>query len=461
MYRTLSWAILAVCVAVCICACSSDTLTVEYAQEGVKVVPGKVDGVTCKVNGTHVLVVNDDTVNRITVRLTGDCPDGSFTYQGRKMLTLRLDNLHLTCKDGAAIHLKNKKRTVVEVVDDTENTLVIEACEDTVNHKSSAFFAKDHVDFTGKGRLEVSALGQGCVGMRVKGRMQLDEATLVVRTMGESRKQYSVSREPFHGPFPPGFDPDKLPPLPPPSDGKPGMPPPPLSDGKPGMPPPKLKYVDAPKGVKVGKTLTVNSGSISVVTQKQGAEGIEAKNGVVINGGTVYVKSVDDAISSGGHIFINGGDVTAWSTSNDGVDSNCDDVGAITITGGTVRAMSQNGPPEEGLDCDFAPLVFGGGCVLSIGAGIGDMPSVPTNDTARQPVLLLIGLDVTEGDTVSVYDETGGEPLATFPDMPFSYSHSSSILTFPGIHVGSTYTIKSGNKTHKATVNENFTVVRL
>ena len=96
------------------------------------------------------------------------------------------------------------------------------------------------------------------------------------------------------------------------------------------------------------------------------------------------------------NIEFNGAEVIARSTGNDAVDAN--PAGGffppfggngdqavepvIIITGGTVYAWSQVGSPEEGLDCDFAPLAIRGGTVFSVGGSIGDAPSVPTNETA-------------------------------------------------------------------------------
>jgi hypothetical protein len=80
---------------------------------------------------------------------------------------------------------------------------------------------------------------------------------------------------------------------------------------------------------------------------------------------------------------------------------------AIVISGGTVYAWSQVGSPEEGLDCDFAPLVVEGGKVFSVGGGMGEMPSVPSNEHAKQPTALLIGLNIVKNEPVSIYDEGG------------------------------------------------------
>ena len=143
----------------------------------------------------------------------------------------------------------------------------------------------------------------------------------------------------------------------------------------------------------------------------RGAEGIEGKEGVILNDGQVTVNAVDDAINANAAIEFNGAQVVAISTSNDAVDANLAGAffmpfgggnqnqqqdPAIIITAGTVFAWSQVGAPEEGLDCDFSPIAISGGRVFSVGAGMGEMPSVPTTYTAKQPTALLIGIDIAE-----------------------------------------------------------------
>ena len=60
------------------------------------------------------------------------------------------------------------------------------------------------------------------------------------------------------------------------------------------------------------------------------------------------------------------------------------------------------GSPEEGLDCDFSPIVIEGGSIFSVGGGMGEMPSVPTNATAKQPTVLLIGLNITKDEPITI-----------------------------------------------------------
>ena len=78
----------------------------------------------------------------------------------------------------------------------------------------------------------------------------------------------------------------------------------------------------SPKGIKADGNVTINGGNIKVTTTGNGAEGIESKNVLTINDGTIVVNSCDDAINSSSHMYIKGGDVTVVATDNDGLDSN-------------------------------------------------------------------------------------------------------------------------------------------
>lgn len=508
------------CVWACLCyAGHASDVNVVFRGEKATVKQEVKDSVSVTVEGAHVSIISTYQAHKLTVRLSGESNDGQVILQTVGKAKMKLDNLNLTSQEGAPLWLKNKKKVELVAVDGTKNTLTIAACNDTVNHKAAVIWAKDKLKFSGKGTLNVLATGDGCKGIRSKDNITIEELTLVVKTTGnnlgekenpfggggmppfdfnnlteeqkahfeEMRKRFEEMMQNGEGfPMMGGFGGFGPPPQRGDSVGEGGGfggfggfgPPPMMGDGEGGgMPFGKHKYIGTAKGIKSQKKVIVNSGNVTVTTASAGAEGIEGKEGVVLNGGTVHVTAVDDAINANARIEFNGADVVAISTTNDAVDANLVDFfaggfggffggggenqnndPAIIISGGKVYAWSQTGPPEEGLDCDFSPLEVSGGTVFSVGAGMGDMPSVPTNETAKQATVLLVGINITKDEPIRIYDDKG--KLIETVTVPFSLQRSSSIVTCDKFRVGGNYTVKTLNYEKSFSINENFTVVR-
>jgi len=485
-------------------ACHAEDITVRFDGSQAKVTQTKKDSVSVTVDGASVNIVSLYESHKRTLTLKGRSDNGQLVLKTNGKAKVTLDNLNLTSQEGAPLHLKNKKKVEIVAAKGTENTLTITTCKDTANHKAATIWAKDKLLFSGKGTLNLIATGDGCRGIKSKKDITIEDITLNVTTSGDN-----LGEKPF-GP-PEGF-PDM------PEGGFPGMP----EGGFPGMPeggfsmprdsirrfgpppgflggrPPfgemrpeigdsieggfpempegggfggKHKYVASTKGIASKGKVIVNSGNVSVRTSTAGAEGIEGKEGVVFNGGNVDVLATDDAVNAGACIEFNGANVIARSMGNDAVDSNPksgffspfgkneqSDEPAIVIRGGTVYAWSQVGSPEEGLDCDFAALVVEGGKVFSVGGGMGEMPSVPTNETAKQPTVLLIGMGIVKDEPINIYAE-GGKLLENLT-IPFSLRRSASLVSSPSFKLGGTYTVKTKGYEKTFTLKENFTTVR-
>ena len=414
--------------------CLAEDITIRYNGSQAKVTQTKKDSVSVTIDGATVNVESLYESHKLTLLLKGNSDDGQLILKTNGKAKVTLDNLSLTSQEGAPLHLKNKKKVEVVAAKGTENTLTITACNDTANHKAATIWAKDKLLLSGKGTLNIIATGDGCRGIKSKKDITIEDITLNVTTSGnnlgekpfgppggmppfnpddipeEMKKQFEEMRKQFEDmkpqggfPGPPGGRPDFGRMRPEMGDSLefdfPEMP----EDGGFGG---KHKYVASTKGIASKGKITINSGNVSVRTSTAGAEGIEGKEGVVFNGGNVDVLATDDAVNAGDCIEFNGASVIARSTGNDAVDSNPksgffspfgnneqSEEPAIIIRGGTVYAWSQVGSPEEGLDCDFAALVIEGGKVFSVGGGMGEMPSVPTNENAKQPTALLIGLE--------------------------------------------------------------------
>ena len=455
------------------------------------------EDITIHYNGSKAKVtqtIKDSVKVKLTLLLTGKSNDGQLVLKTAGKAKVKLNGLNLTSQEGAPIELKNKKKVEIVAVKGTKNTLTVTACKDTANHKGAVIWAKDKLLLSGKGTLNVIATGDGCRGIKTKKDITIEELTLNITTSGDN-----LGEKPFGmgGGFPgmPGMPNDSIM-----RNGFPGFPGggmpnfgggemPNFGGGFPGFGnreendedgeeggmggfAGKHKYVASTKGIASKGKITINSGKVTVRTSTAGAEGIEGKEGVVFNGGDVDVLSTDDAINANACIEFNGAHVIARSKGNDAVDSNPkngffmpfggnnnqEQDTAIIIRDGAVYAWSQVGSPEEGLDCDFAALVVEGGKIFSVGGGMGEMPSVPTNATAKQPTVLLIGAQVAKDEPITISDEKG--TVLDTVTVPFSMKRSASLVSSPAFKVGGTYTVKTKDYEKTFTITENFTTVR-
>ena len=122
----------------------------------------------------------------------------------------------------------------------------------------------------------------------------------------------------------------------------------------------KLHKYDAAIESLVSLNFNGDSGVLNLVSDN---EGIETKMHMTINGGTLNIKSADDALNAGedGVSVITINDGTVWADSNegmegDGIDSN----GWLVINGGSVNAFGNSDSMDSGLDSDKGVYINGG-----------------------------------------------------------------------------------------------------
>lgn len=163
-------------------------------------------------------------------------------------------------------------------------------------------------------------------------------------------------------------------------------------------------------------------------------EGIEAKDTLYINGGTIYAVTTDDTLNAGKAIVVNGGYVYARSTANDSIDSN----GTIEINGGTVITMSSS--REQAFDCDN-DIYFSYTGGTFVGAGNGN--NMPKGNGTTAHSIAYGNRTFYAGDQIAVLDSEGN--VVTGFIVPYEVPTLTSIVFGSELfEEGKSYTIALG-----------------
>ena len=211
------------------------------------------------------------------------------------------------------------------------------------------------------------------------------------------------------------------------------------------------------KAIKVGGAATIYGGTTNVHTSTSGAEGLESKTQINIEGGQHYFKCYDDCINSAGKIFFNGGVTVCFSNGNDAVDSNAGTAGAITIGNGVAFAYTTKGSPEEGFDCDNNSYIriTGTGIGISAGGNQGGGGGWPGGGGSSYTISGAVqgykfytssySFQAGRYYTLSNTSGTGGSNLVTF-SFEANCSSNLALITATGMVSGQTYYVKYGTQ---------------
>lgn len=205
------------------------------------------------------------------------------------------------------------------------------------------------------------------------------------------------------------------------------------------------------KAIKAICAVTIYGGQTEVYTKSSGAEGLESKTSIDIQGGKHYFQCYDDCLNSAGKISFNGGVTVCYSNGNDAVDSNAGTTGAITIGDGVAFAYTTKGSPEEGFDCDNNSYIQITGTGIGISAGgsqggggggpWGGNSSGNTISNAKQGYAFVTSsISYSKGRYYTLADASGNN-LVTY-SFEAACSSNLALFTATGMTKNSSYNVK-------------------
>lgn len=421
-----------------------DAVRIVWNDSTAKVVcPTPSDSLKIRINGGHVIINNKYQSRRLTFLLSGQCNNGSLRYKGKNKCTLVMENLTLNNYSRCPLDIKNIHPCILSL----KGNNTISVCADTLD--AAIVRAKGNLTINGNGSLQLTSGSIGCKGIKVGKDLTIDSGTIHIATSGMYVNIDTTSNvAPKMAPHPDGrprhFAPANV-------HNTTQLPESKEFTGPPG----KQKYNGTSKATRVKGNIVINGGVLDIRTSAPGAEGLEGRTSVTINGGEIYIDAYDDGINSQGKIMIAGGKIRVISRHNDAVDSNSQAGTGIIISGGDCEALTLAGSPEEGLDCDLTPIIVTGGRAIAIGGAMSSSPSVPNNQTAAQPTLLICNRHLSAGDTIRILNDKG-RSIFTYTS-PHTVPNAYITITSPYLKKDKTYRIvMDGSKDSSATFTSRF-----
>lgn len=301
---------------------SGNTATVSIAGNIGEYIDASVEGANVILSQSDL--VGDDTCGEITYVLSGSSDKGSLVLNGSYKATIELQGLTLTNPDGAAIDIENGKRIELSSKNGTVNSLI----DGSNGKQKAALYCKGHLELKGKGTLNVT--GNTAHAISAKEYIEMKNCTVNVLGAvkdGVNCNQYFLMES-----------------------GSLTI----SNTGDDGL---QCSYKDdSNREAEDTGTITIKDGTLIIndITATA-AKGLKADNDVVIEGGTVTIKTsapgdwdstklktkASACIGADGKVTINGGELNLTATGGGGKGISCD--GDFTMTEGSLKIVTSGG----------------------------------------------------------------------------------------------------------------------
>ena len=193
--------------------------------------------------------------------------------------------------------------------------------------------------------------------------------------------------------------------------------------------------VDEPNAALFSAVNTTIAGTGSLSVTGNADDGITAKDGLVIDAGTITVTAKDDAIRGKDYLVINGGTITATAggdglKSDNDVDAAC---GYISLVAGTVTLTTGGDAVKGKTDV----IISGGALTATAGGGSGVAPGDSSPEGLKAGELVVISDGST---TVDVSDDGVNSGAAVTVDGGTTTIAAGD----DGVHAETTLTVNAG-----------------
>jgi len=284
-----------------------------------------------------------------TYTLTGKSTNSKITINTEDEVTLILDNLELTNKEGPAILIENSKHT----------TILLKNNNKLSNGENEEFdaviYSKDDLTIDGDGTLEIISnyengikskddliinsnitINSNTNGIIGKDSVTIKSGDINITSGGTAIKSNNDKEE---------------------------------SKGNITIENANIKINSKGKGIQAENNLTINNGTIDINSKD---DGVHSNKNITINNGKITVASIDDGLHADELVEINDGEIIV--NAHEGIEGTL-----VKINDGTITINSQDDGINAGKKSDQIPTIEINGGNLTIKMVSGDTDAIDSN----------------------------------------------------------------------------------